>query len=41
MTIAESVETPQPPRNSNYESTHFNALQHGVLSQYTVPALRR
>ena len=37
MTVAENVETRlQPLRDGNCEVTRFNALQHGVLSRYTV-----
>jgi hypothetical protein len=36
MTVAENVETLPQPRRTNYEIVRFNALQHGVLSQYTV-----
>jgi hypothetical protein len=36
MTVAENAETLPLPRGGNYETARFNALQHGVLSQYTV-----
>jgi hypothetical protein len=36
MTVAENVETLPPARSGNYQVTRLNALQHGVLSQYTV-----
>jgi hypothetical protein len=36
MTIAENVEMLPRPGGGNYEITRFNALRHGVLSQYTV-----
>jgi hypothetical protein len=36
MTIAENVETLPRPGGGNYEIARFNALRHGVLSQYTV-----
>lgn len=36
MTIAENIETLPQPRVANYEIARFNALRHGVLSQYTV-----
>jgi hypothetical protein len=36
MTVAETVEAPPQPCGGNYEIARFNALRHGVLSQYTV-----
>jgi hypothetical protein len=36
MIVVENVETLQPARSGNYQVTRLNALQHGVLSQYTV-----
>jgi hypothetical protein len=36
MTVAENVETLPQPRGGDYEIARFNALRHGVLSQYTV-----
>jgi hypothetical protein len=36
MTVAENVETLPRPCGGNYEAARFNALRHGVLSQYTV-----
>jgi hypothetical protein len=36
MTVAENVETLPPPRSGNYQVARLNALQHGVLSRYTV-----
>jgi hypothetical protein len=36
MTVAENVETLPQPSGDNYEFARFNALRHGVLSQYTV-----
>jgi hypothetical protein len=36
MNVAENVETLPQPRGANYEVARFNALRHGVLSQYTV-----
>lgn len=36
MSVVENVETPPQQRGSNYELARFNALQHGVLSRYTV-----
>jgi hypothetical protein len=36
MTAAENVETLPSLRGGNYEFARFNALRHGVLSQYTV-----
>jgi hypothetical protein len=36
MTVAENVETLPQPRGGNYEVARFNALRHGLLSQYTV-----
>jgi hypothetical protein len=36
MTIAENVETLPHPRGGNYEVARFNALRHGLLSQYAV-----
>ncbi len=34
MTVAENVETLPQPRGGNYEVARFNALRHGLLSQY-------
>ncbi len=36
MTVADNIETLPQPRGGNYEIGRFNALRHGVLSQYTV-----
>jgi hypothetical protein len=36
MTVVENVETLSQPCGGNYEIARFNALRHGVLSQYTV-----
>jgi hypothetical protein len=36
MTAAEKIEKQAEPRAGNYEVARFNALRHGVLSQYTV-----
>src|SRR5438132_12677836 len=36
MTVAENVEALRRPCGGNYETARFNALRHGVLSQYTV-----
>ena len=36
MTVLENVETLPQPCGGNYEIARFNALRHGVLSQYTV-----
>lgn len=36
MTVAENVETLPPARSGNYQVTRLNALQHGVLSKYTI-----
>lgn len=36
MTAVENVELLPPARSGNYEAARFNALRHGVLSQYTV-----
>ena len=36
MSLAANVASVPRPRGGNYESARFNALQHGVLSQYTV-----
>jgi hypothetical protein len=36
MTVAENVETFPQPREGNYQITRFNALRHGLLSQYAV-----
>lgn len=36
MTVAEDVEQLPMPRGGNYETVRFNALRHGLLSQYTV-----
>ena len=36
MTVAENVETFPQPREGNYHVTRFNALRHGLLSQYAV-----
>jgi hypothetical protein len=37
MTVAENIETlPLQPRDGDYAVARFNALRHGVLSQYTV-----
>ena len=36
MSLAENVTTLPQPRTGNYEFARFNALRHGVLSQYTV-----
>jgi hypothetical protein len=35
MTVAEKIEKQAEPRAGNYEVARFNALRHGVLSQYT------
>ena len=36
MSAAENVATLPEPRIGNYEFARFNALRHGVLSQYAV-----
>jgi hypothetical protein len=36
MTVAENIKMLPPARSGNYQVTRLNALQHGVLSQYTV-----
>jgi hypothetical protein len=36
MSLAENVTTLPQGRDGNYEFARFNALRHGVLSQYTV-----
>ena len=36
MTIAENVEALLPRHGGDYELARFNALRHGILSQYTV-----
>jgi hypothetical protein len=36
MSLGENVEALPQPRGGNYDLARFNALQHGVLSQYTV-----
>jgi hypothetical protein len=36
MTVAQSPEVLPPVCSGNYEAARFNALRHGVLSQYTV-----
>jgi len=36
VTVAENVETLPQRQDGNREITRFNALRHGVLSQYTV-----
>jgi hypothetical protein len=36
MSVAENVETLPQPLGGNYDAARFNALRHGVLSQYTV-----
>lgn len=36
MTVAENVEQLPMPRGGIYEVTRFNALRHGLLSQYAV-----
>lgn len=36
MSLAENMTALPKPRNGNYEFARFNALRHGVLSQYTV-----
>jgi hypothetical protein len=36
MTVAENIEQLPMPRGGNYEVARFNALRHGVLSQYAV-----
>jgi hypothetical protein len=36
MTVADSTEVLPPARGGNYEAARFNALRHGLLSQYTV-----
>jgi hypothetical protein len=40
MSLAENVETLPQPRSGNYQVARFNALRHGVLSQYTASAER-
>jgi hypothetical protein len=36
MTVAENAKTLPQPSGGNYELARFNALRHGILSQYTV-----
>jgi hypothetical protein len=36
MTVADNIETLPQSRTGDYEVARFNALRHGVLSQYTV-----
>ena len=36
MNVVENGETLPQPRGENYELARFNALRHGVLSQYTI-----
>jgi hypothetical protein len=36
MSMAENVETRPQPLSGNYQLARFNALRHGVLSQYTI-----
>ena len=36
MTVTENVETFPQTREGNYQITRFNALRHGLLSQYAV-----